>query len=107
MDKRKKKLHCHFKWKKPFVNDISVKLSFNDKLCIKLRNIEYKCMKVSEWLDVNPLAVLVDNVLQKGPSLRADVYQMFKSKISTSEILEARLKYLHLIGMDSHKQKHD
>jgi hypothetical protein len=107
MDKRKKKKHCHFKWKKPFVNDITVKLSLHDKLCIKLKNVEYKCMKVSEWLDVNPLAVLVDNVLQKGPSLRADVYQIFKSKTSTSEIMEARLKYLLLIGKDSHKQKYD
>lgn len=95
MDGRKtKKVHCHYKWKKPFVNDISVQLGLNDRLCIRMRNNEYECNQVSEWLEKNPLAVLVENVINKGPSVRSDVYDLFLQKTSHSKLMEERTKYM-------------
>ncbi len=91
--RKKKKLHCHFKWKKPFVNDISVILGLNDRLCIRMRNKEYECMAVGEWLEKNPLAVLVENVINKGPSVRHDVYKIFQKKIGNVNLAQERKRY--------------
>jgi hypothetical protein len=100
---RKKHLDCHYKWKKPFVNDFSVLLGLNDKLCVKLKDNQYKCMKVSEWLDKCPLVVLVDNVVQKGPRIRSDVYQLFLNKIGQTDILEERRKYKGFLNTNNKK----
>lgn len=92
--RKKKKLHCHFTWKKPNVNDISVLLGLNDRLCIRMRNMEYTCMQVSEWLEKNPLAVLVENVINKGPSIRHDVYKIFQKKIGNINLAQERKRYI-------------
>jgi len=91
--RKKKKLHCHFKWKKPFVNDISVMLGLTDRLCIRMRNKEYQCMEVVEWLEKNPLAVLVENVINRGPRIRADIYKLFTTKMVNIDIQAERIKY--------------
>lgn len=91
--RKKKKLHCHFKWKKPFVNDISVKLGLNDRLCIRMSNKVYECYQIFEWLEKKPLAVLVENVVNRGPSIREDVYKMFLNKFPNIDLALERLKY--------------
>ena len=91
---KKEKLHCHFKWKKPNVNDISVQLGFNDKMCIKMSNAEYQCMLIKDWFEINPLAVLVENVVNKGPKVRKEVHHLFMQKINGINIHESRKKYL-------------
>ena len=72
------------------VYDIKVLLSMNDRLSIKLAGDEYKCMQVKEWYEQNPLAVLVENVVNKGPQLRKEVYKQFVQKIGDVNLLELR-----------------
>ena len=51
-------------------------------------------MQVSEWLEKNPLAVLVENVINKGPSIRHDVYKIFQKKIGNINLAQERKRYI-------------
>jgi hypothetical protein len=89
METSSNKVDCHIKNNKAMTNDFSFKLSFNDNLCINIFDDVY-CMTVKEWYEENPLAVLVENVVNKGPQLRKDVYAQFLKKIGNVNLLELR-----------------
>lgn len=80
METSSNRVNCHIKNNNAMTNDFSFKLSFNDNLCINIFDDVY-CMTVKEWYEQNPLAVLVENVVNKGPQLRKEVYKQFAQKI--------------------------
>ena len=77
-------------FRKPHHFNISVKLGLYDRLCIKKRDLPCKCMEVNEWLKKDPRAVVVDNVVNKGPMLRKDVYLKFAKKLAGCKFAKER-----------------
>lgn len=77
-------------FRKPHHFNISVKLGLYDRLCIKKTNQPCKCMEVNEWLKKDPRAVVVDNVVNKGPMLRKDVYLKFAKKLAGCKFAKER-----------------
>ncbi len=50
-------------------------------------------MQIKDWLQKNPQAVLVENVVNKGPQLRAEVYALFAQKVQRVDLVKERLRY--------------
>ena len=89
METSSNRVNSHIKNSKAMTYDFSYRLSFNDNLCINIFDDEY-CMTVKEWYEQNPLAVLVENVVNKGPQLRKEVYKQFAQKIGDVNLFELR-----------------
>ena len=89
METSSNKINCHIKINNTMTKDFSNILSFNDNLCINIFDDVY-CMTVKEWYEENPLAVFVENVVNKGPQLRKEVYKYFAQKIGDVNLIELR-----------------
>ena len=77
---------------------LSMTFLLNDRLCIRMSNKVYECHQIFEWLEKKPLAVLVENVINRGPSIREDVYKMFLNKFPNIDLALERLKYRNSIN---------